>query len=275
MKRALASLILVVLSSVALALPAPKDIEAAVKAGQLSQAETMLHEVIKERPGSAKAHYELGQVLAREGRNQEARKELLEAQRLDPSLKFATDPQRFRDLLNRIPAASGAALTQPHPAATHAAPMAPAETSFPWAYVLAGGGVLIVVWLLLSRAGRAASAARLPMGGAAAGSAAAPGGYGYGPGYGAPGYGGVPQQAPGSGIGGAVLGGIAGMAAGYGLAKVLEHGDESRPAHGNAAADDGFIPIDSGPSSADYGDFDAGTGDGWDAGGSSSGDDNW
>lgn len=274
MKRALTSLILVVASSVALALPAPKDIEAAVKAGQLSQAETMLHEVVKERPGSAKAHYELGQVLVREGRYQEGRQELLEAQRLDPSLKFATDPQHFRDLLNRIPAASApSALAKPTPAPLHALPMAPADTGFPWAYVLAGGGVLIVIWLLLSRASRAASAPRLSMGGGAAGTGSPVGSSGYG--YGAAGYG-VPQQTSGSGLGGAVLGGLAGMAAGYGLAKVLEHGDNDRPAHNNASADDGFIPIDSGSASVDYGDFDAGTGDGWDAGDlSSGGDDNW
>lgn len=265
MKRAMTAFVLVLLSSVALALPAPKDIEAAVKSGQLSQAETMLHEVIKEKPNSAKAHYELGQVLAREGRNHDARQELLAAQRLDPSLKFATDPQHFRDLLNRIPDAGKPTLTvPPAPLATHAAPAAPAESSFPWVYILAGGGVLIVIWLVLSRA---TAAAGRPSATLAGGSTASAGGYGYGPGYG------VPPQSPASGVGGAVLGGLAGMAAGYGLAKVLEHGD-SRSTH-DVANDNGFIPIDSG-SQPDYGDFDAGAGgDSWDAGGASADDDSW
>lgn len=268
MKRAMATFVLVLLSSAALALPAPKDIEAAVKSGQLAQAETMLHEVIKEKPNSAKAHYELGQVLAREGRNHEARHELLEAQRLDPSLKFATDPQHFRDLLNKIPAAGTPTLTvPPAPAAVpHASPVVPAEHAFPWTYVLLGGGVLIVLWLVVSRASAAArSPSATVVGGGAAGAGS---GYGYGPG----GYG-VPPQSPASGIGGAVLGGLAGMAAGYGLAKVLEHGDDSRNAQ-NVANDNGFIPIDS-PSQADYGDFDTGSGgDSWDAGDSSADDDN-
>lgn len=267
MKRAMATFVLVLVSSVALALPAPKDIEAAVKAGQLTQAETMLHEVIKEKPSSAKAHYELGQVLAREGRHHEARQELLEAQRLDPSLKFASDPQHFRDLLNKIPAAGTPMLSAPAApvASPHVAPAAPAHSAFPWTYVLLGGGILLVIWLVASRAGAGARRAAPNLAGS---GSVGGGGYGYGPGYG------VPPQSPGSGIGGAVLGGLAGMAAGYGLAKVLEHGDENRSAQ-NVANDNGFIPIDSG-TRTDYGDFDAGSGgDSWDAGDSSSDDNNW
>lgn len=57
---------LVLSSALAFALPSPKDIDAAVNAGRLSQAESMLREVIQEKPQSAKAHYELGQVLARQ-----------------------------------------------------------------------------------------------------------------------------------------------------------------------------------------------------------------
>ena len=49
-------------ASFALALPTPKDIEAAVAAGQYAQAETMLRDVLQDKPQSAKAHYELGQV---------------------------------------------------------------------------------------------------------------------------------------------------------------------------------------------------------------------
>ena len=48
------------LCALAWALPTPQDIEAAVNSGKLAQAESMLREVIKEKPNSAKAHYELG-----------------------------------------------------------------------------------------------------------------------------------------------------------------------------------------------------------------------
>lgn len=65
------------------------------------------------------------------------------------------------------------------------------------------------------------------------------------------------------------MGGLAGMAAGYGLAKVLEHdsGATSAPA---------VTPVDpQPPQAADYGDFDAGTGDGWDDPDLSTGGDDW
>lgn len=101
MKKAVAACFLVLASAVAFALPTPKDIESAVRAGNLTGAETMLTEVIAAKPGSAKAHYELGQVLAREGKMELARQQLVQAETLNPSLKFATDPLRFRNLLNQ------------------------------------------------------------------------------------------------------------------------------------------------------------------------------
>ena len=82
----------------ALALPSPKDIEAAVDAGHLAQAESMLREVIQEKPQSAKAHYELGEVLAREGHYAQAAQELKEAKSLEPSLKFTHQPEQFNAL---------------------------------------------------------------------------------------------------------------------------------------------------------------------------------
>lgn len=59
-------------------------------------------------------------------------------------------------------------------------------------------------------------------------------------------------------MGGAVLGGLAGMAAGYGLAKALEHGNEQ------PISTQGGRIIDMPPPQPDYGEFDAGTGDAWD-----------
>ena len=76
---------LLCLSTWALALPGPKDIEASVQAGQFDRAESQLREVLREKPTSARAHYELGQVLAREGRYFEAEQALRQAQKLEPS----------------------------------------------------------------------------------------------------------------------------------------------------------------------------------------------
>ena len=64
--KSAAAVLMALVATVALALPSPKDIEAAVNAGHNAQAEAMLREVIQEKSQSAKAHYELGQVLARE-----------------------------------------------------------------------------------------------------------------------------------------------------------------------------------------------------------------
>jgi len=90
--KQLLALMLVFFASLALALPSPKDIESAVNAGNLSQAESMLRDVIQEKPQSAKAHYELGQVLARQARFADAQQAMSKAKAIDPSLKFATSP---------------------------------------------------------------------------------------------------------------------------------------------------------------------------------------
>jgi hypothetical protein len=274
MKRFIVALLLVLASSLALALPAPKDIEAAVNAGQLSKAEAMLNEVIKEKPGSARAHYELGQVLARAGRRIEARDALLEAKRLDPDLKFAHDAQTYNTLLEKV--SSGAVSSGPtlstsqvnSAPAVQARPAQPVqqESPFPWGYLLIGAGALVVVWLVVRRMTPPA-----PSRGMLATAGGAPGyGSGYGPGYGAP-----PQGGSGSGIGGAVLGGVAGMAAGYGLAKMLEHGEEGHSSGGTGGS--AYAPIE--PVQPDFGNFDGGSGgDSWDnsdSGGSGSDDNSW
>jgi hypothetical protein len=69
-----------------------------------------------------------------------------------------------------------------------------------------------------------------------------------------------------------MLGGLAGMAAGYGIAKAMEH-DEAPASH---ADNSGFSSLDTARNfdTPDYGAFDAGNGgDSWDDGGSD--DSNW
>jgi hypothetical protein len=81
----------------------------------------------------------------------------------------------------------------------------------------------------------------------------------------------------GSGIGGAVVGGLAGVAAGYALSKALEgdHHSNASNAAQSSGNNNGFVPFDT-PSQPDLGSFDSGSGGGWDDGGSAdSGDDSW
>jgi len=297
----LASAVLCLASAVAWASPTPKDIAAAVNAGNLPQAEMMLREVLKEHPNSAKAFYELGDVLAREGHNAEARQALLRAEQIDPSLGFASSPAKFREQMDKLPAqetrparpASGAVVA---PAASPAAvyEAAPAHRSgMPtWVYILLAFGGVWLVWRIAQRLLSppvmvlpAAGGAGVMGGGMGPGGPGGPGGSGFGPGPGyGPGYGPGGMGGGGMGLGGAALTGVVGAVAGYELAKAMEHGDRSGGNYidngGYTGAAGGAIPNNATP---DYGSFDAGSGsnDSWDSGGGSDfgggggGDDSW
>jgi len=285
------ALVMTLVATLALALPSPKDIEAAVNAGHNAQAEAMLREVIQEKPQSAKAHYELGQVLAREARYSEAQTELKKAKDIDPSLKFAASPDKFNETLDKVSRLVPAAAVQVAPSVTpapHVAAPAPAESAgFPLTYVWLGIGALVVLALVLRRNSAPAPApvyspgmtpaAPVPQRGFGAqftpnAPAAAPG---YGPGYG-PGYA-QPTSGTGSTVAGAVVGGLAGVAAGYALSKALEGDHPTAATNSNAAGGNngGYVPFDT-PAAPDLGSFDAGSGDSWDdASSSSGGDDSW
>jgi len=166
LQRMLLALTLVLAAGWALALPSPKEIEAAVGAGQLPQAETMLREVLQAKPQSAKAHYELGQVLARQGKFFEAQQALDQAKIIDPTLKFATSPEAFAKtydtVLAQVRGASSAASAKAA-VATPAAPVAsPAPASpaggFNLMYVWMGAAGLVVLGLILRRRATAAPA---------------------------------------------------------------------------------------------------------------------
>jgi hypothetical protein len=286
--KQLLALMLVFFASLALALPSPKDIESAVNAGNLSQAESMLRDVIQEKPQSAKAHYELGQVLARQARFADAQQAMSKAKAIDPSLKFATSPEKFNETLDKIslkakessnPQVSSGLSDTRRPAAAAAAPAA-AEPAFPLHYIWIGIAGLVILALVMRRKQATASPSPMPMQSSNA-SPYAPA-TAMGP-NGAPGYGqAYPHQQPmgggmGSGIGGAVVGGLAGVAAGYALSKALEgdHHSNASSAAQNTGNNNGYVPFDS-PSQPDMGSFDSGSGSGWDdSGDSGSGDDSW
>jgi hypothetical protein len=290
-------------ATLALALPTPKDIEAAVAAGQYTQAESMLREVLQDKPQSAKAHYELGQVLAHAHRYKEAQAELQKAKDIDPSLKFATSPDKFNTVLTKVnelaAAPSSSVVMEPSVApGTHAAAKAAPEpaasgggSSLSYVWLAIAGLVVLGLWLRRSAANAANNVnatayapVSTPMGTAPAQRGfgaqftpnAAPAGYapqGYGPqGYAQPNTG-------GSTMTGAVVGGLAGVAAGYALSKALEGDHHAAPAASAgatpAASNGGYVPFDT-PAQSDLGSFDAGSGSGWDSadsGGAS--DDSW
>lgn len=291
-------------ATLALALPTPKDIEAAVAAGQYTQAETMLREVLQDKPQSAKAHYELGQVLAHERRYKEAQTELQKAKDIDPSLKFATSPDKFTILLTKVnelaAAPTSSVVMEPSVTpSTHAAAKAALEpaangggSSLTYVWLAIAGLVAAGLWMRRSAAKNASNNAdaaayapvATPMGtppasrgfGAQFTPNAAPAGYapqGYGPqGYAQPNRG-------GSTMTGAVVGGLAGVAAGYALSKALEGNHQATSSEAASAspsaANGGYVPFDT-PTQPDLGSFDAGSGSDWDSADTGGGgDDSW
>ena len=172
MQRMLLALTLALAAGWALALPSPKEIEAAVGAGQLPQAETMLREVLQAKPQSAQAHYELGQVLARQGKYFEAQQALDQAKTIDPTLKFATSPEAFAKTYDTVlaqvrgaPSAASAKAAVATPAA-HVASPAPASPApsggFNLMYVWMGAAGLVVLGLILRRRAAATPAVATP-----------------------------------------------------------------------------------------------------------------
>ena len=282
--RWLGAAVLLGACALALALPTPKDIEAAVNAGHLSQAETMLRDVLQEKPNSARAHYELGEVLGREAKYDDALAELQRAKSIDSTLKFASTPEKVQQTLDKVSAAASAAklpaTTAPaHQAVVVAPAPAPAAPGLNLNYVFLGIGLVVLIAFLIRRSAQANQNAMVYAAPAPAGFGAqyTPNAPGYGPGY-APGYG-APMQG-GSGVGGAVLGGVAGLAAGYALSKALEGDHHNGVNHDGSAPSGnsgGYVPFDA-PAAPDLGSFDSGAGNGWDApdaGSGGGGDDNW
>ena len=290
--------VLVLSATLALALPTPKDIEAAVAAGQYTQAESMLREVLQDKPQSAKAHYELGQVLAHAHRYKEAKTELQKAKDIDPSLKFAASPEKFNTVLTKVndlaAAPTSSVVMEPSVApGTHAAAKAAPESaasggSSPLTYVwLAIAGLVVLgLWLRRSAANATNNASQTAYAPVATpmGTPPAPRGFGaqFTPnaapaGYAPQGY--AQPNSGGSTMTGAVVGGLAGVAAGYALSKALE-GDHHTAAPtstgaSSSAGNGGYVPFDT-PAQPDLGAFDAGSGSDWDSADSGGGsDDSW
>ena len=95
-----------------------EDIQADMKAGRWSQADTRLTEVLAKHPDNALAHYWQAQVKQREGQLDEARKHLSAAKELDPQSKFASD----KAALSRLEAALDKPVPVPSPKLDNPAP---------------------------------------------------------------------------------------------------------------------------------------------------------
>lgn len=230
--------------------PTLQEIYGAAQSGQLDKAKQMTRQVLRDHPNSAKAHFVMAELEAREGNTAQARQELATAESLAPGLPFAR-PEAVQALRTRVATSAGArsaesGLRSPAQAATTPAARetAPAP-SFPWGMVLLGAvAVAVIATVLRSRsAARTAASNRYSSAGAGAAVPAAawgsrpdpyqqPGYPQQGPqGYGQPGYG--PQPAR-SGMGGNIMGGLAtGLAVGAGALAAQEIGRRMMGDHNN------------------------------------------
>jgi hypothetical protein len=173
----------------------------AAESGRMTEAQAMMDQVLRDHPDSAKAHFVEAELLARQGRIADARKELATAERLAPGLPFAK-PQTVQNLKARL-----AMTTAPAEAGGRApAPAAPA--GFPWGLALLGLGLVAFILFAVRLMGRR-SATPVP-------AAPAYGQPGYGPGAAMPPY--PAAGATGGGLGSGLLGGLAtGAAVGAGM----------------------------------------------------------
>ncbi len=229
--------------------PSLREVYQAVREGHLDQAQAMMTRVLHDHPDSAKAHYVQAEVLVRLNRADEARAELVQAERLQPGLPFAK-PDAVRDLRSLIGERAS------HRGVQVIDQGRSEDGSFPWgpALIIAGAGVVLFLFLRARRASMAPAGALSPAGAGAA------------PAFGQAPYAAAPM---GGGLGSSIVGGLAtgaavgaGMVAGEALAHELM-GNRGRDSSGydtssgvasNVAQDDG------GP---DFGVNDAGS---WDSG---------
>ena len=243
--------------------PTMHEVYQAAESGHLKQAESMMNQVLRDHPNSAKAHFVEAQLFAKEGRIEAARDELTSAERLAPGLPFAR-PGAVQELTQRIERSRPVRAGAPYAAAR-----------FPAGPVLIGVALFAALLFFLRSLRRPVM---VPAGGAYPMT-----GPGYAPGSNPAGY--APGAMPGSGVGSGIMGGLAtgaavgaGMVAGEALMnRVL--GGGSQAANGGAFAaplDESIAPdpnYDLGGS--DFGINDSGSWDDGSFGGGDGGGDSW
>lgn len=263
MKRWMALLVMALVTVASWALPTVEQVQAEVAKGNYAAAEVMMRDVIAERPNSARAQYVLAQVLAHNGRLDDARSAAQRARQLDPAIGFTARAQfeEFERLLAHggrpaVTGPSGAIATDPPANVAERAPPAAARggSGVPgWAWGVGGAVIAVLLFRLFTRRRRAAA---VPMGGWQGGQAT-----------GVPG---APGNATRNGLLGAGLAGVGGFAAGM-LADRLINGDRNSGSHeggaGGTALTDGGGDDEFSRRSIDFG----GGGNDWGSDGGSDG----
>jgi len=214
-KRFFSMMVLLAVTAAAFALPSVEAVQAEVKQGHYAQAESMMREVLAARPGSAKAHYVLAEILAHDRHFAEALQQARRAQQIAPDLGF-TQPQEFRSFERLLETELGAANPAPAGLARLVSPLPVQQLAghgngVPgWAWALGGAMAAALLWSLLRPRPRAVAMPPTP-----AATGFAPPAPGYGTGY-------SPAPSATSGMLGAGLAAAGGLAAGMLVEKMLD-----------------------------------------------------
>ena len=101
--------------------PTIQQIYYTARTGHIARAQAMIEQVLRDHPHSAKAHYVAAELYAKQANWPQARRELAQAEQIDPALSFA-EPQASDALKGAIRAAGiaspPAVLPSPEAAAT-------------------------------------------------------------------------------------------------------------------------------------------------------------
>lgn len=246
--------------------PGIHQVYQAADSGHLDQARNMMSQVLKDHPGSAKAHYVAAEIDARSADFASARAEFQTAEKLAPGLPFAK-PYAVQELRNQLYPQQ--TVQQPRVVTpVSAVQPIPAHHGFPWATALGIGLAVWIVWLIFRRFTAQPAAP------------AYGGGYGPGGGYYGPGGGGYPPPAGGGLLGslGTGLAVGAGVVAGEEIAhRLLDGGSGERVIERDVAyRDDPPSNQNSDMGGSDFGISDNSSWDsGGDSGGIGGGDDSW
>ena len=248
------------------------EVYQAAEGGNLKKAQSLMDQVLRDHPNSAKAHFVEAELLVKEGRLEMAKTELNTAERLAPGLPFAK-PESVQAMKHQL-----GEVTHGIPAGTtHALPSIPSD--FPWGMLLLGLGVIAAIVYFVRSLNRPQLIQPRGVGGYAAPGGGFSNGYAQPLGAGGPGPVGPASGGMGSGILGSLATGAAvgaGIVAGEALMHKVFDGN-SGSSHGADAPT--FQPIDNSPAlgnsddmgGSDFGISDSGSWD--DNSGGTSGDD--
>lgn len=281
----LLSAVALVANPAAAAEPSLHQVYQAAEAGKLNEAQSMMQDVLKAHPNSAKAHYVEAELLAKQGQLSKAEAELATAERLAPGLPF-TQPQAVQGLKKQLGKGQAGRPAEIQPTGLRPAASREAAPTIPWNLLLIGGALIAfifwVVGFMKQRNAAPANGNYIPRDSDSFGNGnPAPygmppqpyntGGFGMNNGMaGAPGQGMAPGQAPGQGMGSRIMGGLAtgaavgaGVVAGEALMHHFMDGDKEKKAANNMLD---LGPSDTDSSGNDLGGNDFGISDGgsWD-----------